>query len=58
MKYRISVFLPVSNTHVVHVFDIDVARPLAWVRQHADELAVKCLPSAVGRYNALMVEPR
>jgi len=54
MTYRLSVFVPVVDRHVVHVFLVRVDRSLSWVRQHADELAAECLPNT--RYNALMVE--
>jgi hypothetical protein len=61
--YRLSVFyaLPCADTSapdrpaiVVHVYGVDVAQPLQWVREHADELAARI---GNGRpYCALMVE--
>jgi len=54
---NLSVFVPVDEhpvAHVVHVLAIKTEQPLAWVRQHADEIVKKAKPGL--RYNALMVE--
>lgn len=61
MKYGLSVFIPLDPrhlpaAHVVHVFGVEVDKPLAWMRDHADELAAKLVPGVP--YNALMVEAR
>lgn len=40
---------------VMHVFTVSADQPLDWFKQHADELASKCLPQTP--YVALNVEP-
>lgn len=56
-RYWLSVLLNVPGdgriATVVHVYTIEVAQPIQWVRTHADELAQRCIGHS--GYCALMV---
>lgn len=55
--YELSVFFAlISGAIVVHVFSIEVSKPISWVKEHADEMAVKFFPGVVKNYCALMVK--
>lgn len=58
MQVSFSIFTPVPKCDglVMHVFSLDADQPLDWFKQHADELAARCLPGTP--YVALGVEPK
>lgn len=52
--FKLKVFFPLeAGGHAVHVMVLEINKSLAWVRAHADEIALR---RAAGSYNALMVE--
>lgn len=57
-EYRLSVFFRlISDAVVVHVLLLKVPMALAWVKEHADEIAqMQFANSAVKNYCALNVE--
>ena len=57
--YELSVFFAlISGAIVVHVFKIEVAQPIEWVKKNADEMAAKFCSGAVKNYCALNVTER
>lgn len=55
--YELSVFIRlITGNIVVHVFQIQVAQSIAWVKEHADEMACKFLTGAIENYCALNVK--
>ena len=55
--YELTVFFAlISGALVAHVFQIQVAQPIGWVKQNADELAKKCCTGVVKNYCALNVK--
>jgi hypothetical protein len=56
MQITLSVLqrMPSSEGTIVHLFTVSADKPLDWFKQHADELAGKCLPGIP--YVALNVE--
>jgi len=54
--YELSVFFAlISGAITVHVFQIQVDKPISWVKSNADELAKKCCSGVVKNYCALNV---
>ena len=52
--FLLSVLIPLqAGGHVVHVYRVEHGAGLAWMRQHADEIAQRMHGDA---YNALLVE--
>ena len=55
--YELSVFIRLISDHIMmHVFTIEVDRPLRWVKEHADEMAQSFLTGVVKTYCALGVK--
>lgn len=55
-RYELTVITPApASCSVMHVFEIEVAQPLSWVRSHADEMARTFNGGSMRHYNALNV---
>jgi hypothetical protein len=55
--YELSVFFAlISGAVTVHVFQIQVAQPIEWVKKNADEMATKFCSGVVKNYCALNVK--
>lgn len=55
--YELSVFIRlITEDIVVHVFQIQVAQTIAWVKEHADEITGKAIPDGFKNYCALNVK--
>ena len=55
--YELSVFIRLITGNIaVHVFQIQVAQSIAWVKEHADEMACKFLTGVIKNYCALNVK--
>lgn len=55
-RYELTVITPApAGCSVMHVFEIEVDKPLNWVREHADEMASTFNGGSMRHYNALNV---
>ena len=56
--YQLGIYIRlIDGTIALHTYRIQVEKSLAWVKQHADELAGKILTGIVKTYCALHVLP-